>query len=135
MALNAIDGMLAREFGMKSKLGAILNELSDAISDIALYLPFMFVYAPGGALLFVFVLLFSVVSEYAGVLGVMIGASRRYDGPFGKSDRAFAFSVLALLLAFGVAPGRWISYAYAVMLFLVMLTIYKRAKNALREAR
>src|SRR6266446_4672501 len=39
MALNAIDGMLAREHGMKSDLGAFLNELGDVISDAALYLP------------------------------------------------------------------------------------------------
>jgi len=32
MALNAIDGMLAREFGQKSNLGAYLNELTDVIS-------------------------------------------------------------------------------------------------------
>ena len=40
MALNAIDGMLAREHNMKSALGAILNELCDVIADVALYLPF-----------------------------------------------------------------------------------------------
>src|SRR5262245_36277332 len=43
MALNAIDGMLAREHGMKSPLGGILNELSDVVSDAALYLPLAFV--------------------------------------------------------------------------------------------
>src|SRR4051812_37526533 len=42
MALNAIDGMLAREFGQKSRLGAYLNELCDVVSDAALYLPFAF---------------------------------------------------------------------------------------------
>src|ERR1700721_216994 len=41
MALNAIDGMLAREFGQKSALGAYLNELGDVVSDIALTLPFL----------------------------------------------------------------------------------------------
>src|SRR5688572_15341028 len=40
MAMNAIDGMLAREFGQQSPLGAYLNELSDVVSDAALYLPF-----------------------------------------------------------------------------------------------
>ena len=40
MALNAIDGMLAREFEQKSALGAVLNELGDVVSDTALYLPF-----------------------------------------------------------------------------------------------
>src|SRR3954469_21040056 len=43
MALNAIDGMLAREFGQKSRGGAYLNELFAGLSDAALYLPFAFV--------------------------------------------------------------------------------------------
>lgn len=38
MALNAVDGMLAREFGQQSALGAYLNELCDVIADAALYL-------------------------------------------------------------------------------------------------
>src|SRR3954465_10582020 len=49
MALNAMDGMLAREFGQQSRLGAYLNELGDVVSDAALYAPFAFV-APFGAL-------------------------------------------------------------------------------------
>src|SRR5690242_707173 len=32
MALNAIDGMLAREHDQKSRLGALLNELTDVAS-------------------------------------------------------------------------------------------------------
>jgi CDP-diacylglycerol--glycerol-3-phosphate 3-phosphatidyltransferase len=43
MALNAIDGMLAREHGQASRLGALLNELADLTSDAALYLPFALV--------------------------------------------------------------------------------------------
>ena len=39
MGLNAVDGMLAREFGQKSRLGAVLNEVGDVLSDAALYLP------------------------------------------------------------------------------------------------
>ena len=38
MALNAADGMLAREHGQASPLGFYLNELGDIISDAALYL-------------------------------------------------------------------------------------------------
>ena len=38
MALNALDGMLAREHGMGSDVGAMLNELGDVVSDVALYL-------------------------------------------------------------------------------------------------
>lgn len=40
MALNAIDGMLARDFDQRTVLGGYLNELTDVIADAALYLPF-----------------------------------------------------------------------------------------------
>src|SRR5512145_777293 len=43
MALNAIDGLLAREFGQQSRLGAYLNEICDVVSDATLMLPFALV--------------------------------------------------------------------------------------------
>jgi CDP-diacylglycerol--glycerol-3-phosphate 3-phosphatidyltransferase len=90
MALNAIDGMLAREFGQQSALGAYLNELSDVVSDAALYLPFAQL-APFSVTSVGLVILLAALSEMAGALGPMVGAPRRYDGPIGKSDRAFVF--------------------------------------------
>lgn len=133
MALNAIDGMLAREHGMKSKLGTILNELGDVVADAALYLPLALV--PGfPAPLVVAVVLLAVVSEMTGVVAVQISASRRYDGPSGKSDRAFAFGALGLLVGLGVPAGWWIAAVLGVMVLLLVLTILKRTRNALREA-
>src|SRR6185295_10795790 len=46
MALNAIDGMMARELEMSTNVGAVLNELGDAVSDLGLYLPLALVYEP-----------------------------------------------------------------------------------------
>ncbi len=132
MALNAVDGMLAREHDMKSPLGAILNELGDVVSDTALYLPLAVV--PGLVpSLVVPIVILAVISEMTGVLAVLIGAQRRYDGPMGKSDRAFAFGLLALLLAAGVPAGIWLNVALAVVLLLLALTIFNRAKRALAE--
>ncbi len=133
MALNAIDGMLAREHGMKSKLGTILNELGDVVADAALYLPLALV--PGfPAPLVVAIVLLAVVSEMTGVVAVQIGASRRYDGPSGKSDRAFAFGAMGLLVGLGVPSGWWITAVLGAMVLLLVLTILNRARNALREA-
>jgi CDP-diacylglycerol--glycerol-3-phosphate 3-phosphatidyltransferase len=132
MALNAIDGMLAREHNMQSELGGILNELGDVISDSALYLPFALV--PGISPLFVVtVVLLSVLTEMAGVVAVQIGASRRYDGPMGKSDRAFAFGLLALLLGIGLEPGWWANAALVLVAILSVLTVVNRAVKALSE--
>lgn len=132
MALNAIDGMLAREHGQKSRLGAVLNELGDVVADAALYLPLAAV--PGvSPPLVVAIVLLAVIAEMAGVVGVQIGASRRYDGPMGKSDRAFVFGLLALLLGLGVAPGRWTTAFLAVVALLAALTIINRSRRALAE--
>ncbi len=133
MALNAIDGMLAREHGMQSQLGAVLNEVGDVASDTALYLPLAFV--PGlSPPLVVLVTILAIVGEMTGVVGVQIGASRRYDGPLGKSDRAFAFGLLGLLLGCGVPRRNWLTAYLAVLVVLATITIVNRARRALREA-
>lgn len=132
MALNAVDGMLAREFGQQSKLGAYLNELCDVIADSALYLPFALL--PGvSPLLVVLAVVMAVISEYAGVLGPMVGASRRYDGPMGKSDRAFCFGVLGAGVASGLLPASWINGLLAVILLLLLATLVNRVRQGLAE--
>ncbi len=132
MALNAIDGMLAREHDMQSDLGGVLNELGDVVSDTALYLPFALV--PGiPPLLIVVIVVLSILTEMAGVVAVQIGASRRYDGPMGKSDRAFVFGLLALLLGLGATPGLWSSTGLAIVALLTALTTVNRCRRALRE--
>ncbi len=132
MALNAVDGMLAREHDMKSSLGAILNELGDVLSDVALYLP-LAVIANINTSLIVLVVIFSIISEMTGVIAIQIGAQRRYDGPMGKSDRAFLFGVITLVLGLGFNPLPWLSYVLTLMLVLLCLTIYNRARKALEE--
>jgi CDP-diacylglycerol--glycerol-3-phosphate 3-phosphatidyltransferase len=132
MALNAIDGMLAREHAMKTPLGAVLNELGDVVSDVALYLPLALV--PGlSAPLVVIIVVLAIIGEMTGVVAVQIGASRRYDGPLGKSDRAFAFGALGLLLGCGVPRGRWLVVVLGLLVVLSAATIVNRARQALRE--
>ena len=132
MALNAIDGMMAREFGQKSRLGAILNELGDVVSDAALYLPLTMV--PGvRPLLLVPIVVLAVVSEMTGVVAIQVGAERRYDGPMGKSDRAFVFGLVGLLLGLGVPSGRWLDVVLVLVLLLLVLTVLNRARRALAE--
>jgi len=132
MALNAIDGMLAREHDMKTRLGAVLNELGDVVSDTALYLPLALVPA-FNLWLVVGLVILAVMVEMAGVMAIQIGAARNYAGPMGKSDRAFAFGLIALLLGLGVGEGTWVTAALSAMLLLSLFTVYNRARLALRE--
>jgi CDP-diacylglycerol--glycerol-3-phosphate 3-phosphatidyltransferase len=132
MAFNAMDGMLAREFGQKSALGAYLNELTDVVSDAALYLPFALV-APFSAASVGLVIFLAALSELAGVVSVMAGASRRYDGPMGKSDRAFVFGALALWVGLaGGLPG-WAAWIMWIVAALTAATTVNRIRAGLAE--
>jgi CDP-diacylglycerol--glycerol-3-phosphate 3-phosphatidyltransferase len=132
MALNAIDGMLAREHDQMTRLGAVLNELGDVISDTALYLPLAAVNGFDPRLVALIVLI-SALSEMTGVLTQTLGASRRYDGPMGKSDRAFVFGTLGLVLGLGIQPGDWLNWTLVAMLALLALTVYNRVRRGLAE--
>lgn len=131
MALNAIDGMLAREFGQKSALGAFLNELGDVVSDTALLLPLMLL-SPT-PLLVVLAAVLAVISEMTGVIGVMVGGSRRYDGPSGKSDRAFVLGAIGLALGLGAGAGAWLDLVLGLMSLMLLLTIVNRIRRSLQE--
>lgn len=132
MGLNAIDGMLAREHDQKSDLGAVLNELGDVVSDAALYLPFALLPFISGPLVVGLVVL-ALIGEMTGVIGVQIGASRRYDGPFGKSDRAVLFGLCGLLIAFGLTSPLLYQILFGAGLALSALTILNRARAAIEE--
>jgi CDP-diacylglycerol--glycerol-3-phosphate 3-phosphatidyltransferase len=132
MALNALDGMMAREHDLASPLGAILNEAGDVAADAALYLPLALVPAFNPALVVVIVVL-AGLTELVGVTAASLGASRRYDGPMGKSDRAFVLSALALAVAIWPTGGRWMDPLLAAVVFLEIWTIGNRTRAALRE--
>lgn len=130
MALNAIDGMLAREHNQQTRLGAMLNELTDVVSDAALTLPLAYVdgVKPLGVGVAIF---FAALTEMAGVLDRV---GRRYDGPFGKSDRALVLGVLGAWLALGwpIAAG-WLLWLPGLWILLCVVTIANRMRGV--EAR
>jgi CDP-diacylglycerol---glycerol-3-phosphate 3-phosphatidyltransferase len=132
MAFNAVDGMLAREHGQASKLGALLNELTDVLSDAALFLP-LAVLAPFSPFWVGAFIVLAALSEMAGVLGPSIGSSRRYDGPLGKSDRAAAVGALALWAAVAPLPPA-AALAMPILAALTAWTVVRRVQQALAEA-
>jgi len=132
MALNAIDGMMARELNLSTNVGAVLNELGDAVSDLGLYLPLALVYEPAlwpavafsiGALL----------TEFSGVLGRALGASRHYEGPMGKSDRAFVIGALGLATFLFPAVLKFWPWVFAAAAVLAAITCVNRVAKALSE--
>lgn len=133
MGLNAIDGMMAREFHQKSVLGGYLNEIGDVVSDAALYAPFALV-APFTSLGVGLVIVLSIITEFAGALGPAMGASRRYDGPMGKSDRAVVFGALGLWVGFSAPMPAWLGWAVPILAILLVLTVVNRVRAGMSEA-
>ena len=134
MAFNAVDGMLAREFGQQSALGAYLNELSDVVSDAALYLPFVLV-APFGWASVGTVIFLSALSEMAGALGPMVGAGRCYDGPMGKSDRAFVFGALGLWVGLSGDLPAWSFWLMPAMAAAIIFNVFNRVRSGVESVR
>lgn len=130
MGLNAIDGMLAREFGQKSSLGAILNELGDVVSDLLLYLPLALRPELGIWPVVAFIIA-GLLVEFAGVISLQVGKDRRNDGPMGKSDRAFWIGLLSVFLASGMLPSSIATIYLLTMIILAVLTVIRRVERAL----
>jgi CDP-diacylglycerol---glycerol-3-phosphate 3-phosphatidyltransferase len=130
MAANALDGMMAREYGMSSARGAILNEAGDVLADAALYLPFAALrcVAP---LLPVAAVIGATATEAVALAAS--GGPRRNDGPMGKSDRALAFGLFSVLYAAGMRDARIWNTAFSLMLALLAITVANRVRGARRE--
>ena len=82
----------------------------------------------------VLVTLLALLVEYAGVMGPLVGASRRYDGPMGKSDRAFVFGVLGAGVASGLLPLAWLDPLLALVAVLLAWTLANRVRQGIAEA-
>ena len=130
MMLNALDGMLANAAQLRTRLGALLNELCDVLADLALYLPLLWLLPDHSALLLALIVL-GLLTEFTGVLAVSVQAARAFDGPMGKSDRALLFSLLVLCQLSGGSATVLLGLQIAGIL-LAILTIANRFRSALR---
>jgi CDP-diacylglycerol---glycerol-3-phosphate 3-phosphatidyltransferase len=118
MALNAMDGMLAREHGQASRVGAWLNEAGDLVADAALTMPLAWTIGLPSALAM-------VIAAWA-VEWASMGDVRRWHGPFGKSDRAVFLGVSGAWLALGFSLP---AATLPVWLVLCAGTIWNRRRS------
>lgn len=124
MALNALDGMLARRFVQTSVKGELLNEAGDVASDLVLYLPWLWMGTfETGQLQLVMGFLFLLalcLNEGAGILARAATGLRRYEGPMGKSDRALFFGLLGLIIGLVPAAMALVPYAFGLATFFAL---------------
>ena len=107
MALNAIDGMMAREHQQASTLGAVLNEAGDIISDSLLiaslrpHLPLEKTQKPFSKQTHLYLINgLSTLTEMIAIGAHLATGQRANHGPLGKSDRAFELGAIGIFMAF-----------------------------------
>lgn len=132
MALNALDGMMARIHNMQSSLGEVLNEVGDVVSDMFIYIPLIAIPKVSPELVCLFVG-FSIINEFSGIFGKVLGNQRMYDGPMGKSDRAFVIGLGCLIYYFHPFSSEIINYALAICCLLMTISSFIRLKKALKN--
>ena len=131
MALNALDGMMAREYQLQSKAGEVLNELGDVVSDFILFFPIGELFHVN-VYLFIAFLFLSVINEYAGILAKAVSQVRRYDGPMGKSDRAFVVGLICLILYFYPYLKLFSNELFALIILLLIISTSVRIYHSIK---
>lgn len=90
--LNMLDGMVALASGKASRIGEIVNELPDRISDVVI-----FVGVAHSGLCHVlsgyWVAIFALLVAYVGILGQAVGVQREFSGVMTKPWRMVALNV------------------------------------------
>lgn len=123
-ALNALDGLVARDTGLARPFGEVLNEFCDRLSDVAIFTGVSL--APGSNLrLGAVTMVVMLLSSYLGTAAKAAGGRRQYGGVMGKADRMIYLSI-ASAIAF-LLPSLPIFTIYlGVVLAGLCLTIYQR---------
>lgn len=133
MALNALDGMMARKFNQTSKLGEVLNEIGDIVSDVIIFFPLIKFQTESLYIIVVFIIM-SIINEFAGLMGKVIRQERRYEGPMGKSDRALILGIYGSAVFFGANITDYSQYIFGLLVLLLFISTYVRLKKSLNEA-
>jgi CDP-diacylglycerol--glycerol-3-phosphate 3-phosphatidyltransferase len=135
MAMNALDGMLARERGQGTVAGEIWNEALDVVGDNVCYGVLYFV--PDGPRVSIVLFLLCIwAAEFFGVLGKsMPGGVRRHEAlAGGKPDRAVWMGLMALILYFSPGFLMYIPYYLGALSGLVIFTALLRVRATLKAA-
>ena len=134
MMLNALDGMMARIYNLQSKLGEILNEVGDIISDVAIYFPLIIFSSLSIEIAIIFILL-SIINEFCVLIAKVISGKRRYDGPMGKSDRAFLIGVICIVYYFTNSLDPYMNYIIGGSSILMIFSSYIRLTKSIKNGK
>jgi len=116
---NMLDGLIAVECGLKSKVGDLYNEVPDRLEDCALLLGagVASTVAYGVHLGWAAAIL-AVATAYVRVLGGSLGFAQDFCGPMAKQHRMFFLTVACLL---GAAEALFLESRVAVAAGLLLI--------------
>ncbi len=134
MMLNALDGMMARIYNLQSKLGEVLNEVGDIVSDVAIYFPLIIFESLRIEIAIIFILL-SIINEFCGLMAKLISGERRYDGPMGKSDRAFLIGIICIVYYFTNGLDPYMNYIIGGSSILMIFSSYVRLTKSIKNGK
>lgn len=131
---NLLDGMVAVEGKMGSKVGEIYNDFPDRIADPLIIVPAG--YAVGLPVLGWAAGLLAVMTAYVRVLGGSMGVPQDFRGPMAKPHRMATLTLAAV--ADGVAGifnwrGRILLLALALIILGTIVTMARRTVRMARE--
>jgi len=131
---NLLDGMVAVEGKMGSKVGEIYNDFPDRIADPLIIVPAG--YAVGLPALGWLAGLLAVMTAYVRVLGGSMGVAQDFRGPMAKPHRMAMLTIAAI--AEGVAGlfewrGRLLALALALIVLGTIVTMARRIARMARE--
>jgi CDP-diacylglycerol--glycerol-3-phosphate 3-phosphatidyltransferase len=130
LAINLVDGALARATDRSHPRGELLNEVSDRLADIALLGPVAFL--PGAQRETVLLgLTGAVLASFVGVASRAAGGARLYSGVLSKPGRMALLAVFAIA-ALALGPSAWGPFG-PVLLVGTVLTIAERVVGAIRS--
>jgi CDP-diacylglycerol---glycerol-3-phosphate 3-phosphatidyltransferase len=129
LALNALDGSIARRTSSSRPFGKVLNEVIDRCSDAAMLGSFAFVAPPALA---AWAVAAAFGTSLTGILTESLTGGRASGGPMGKADR-----VAVVAIASAVAAGLGSESPFAIALVVViagcLLTSSARVVGLRRE--
>lgn len=112
LALNALDGAVARKTNRTGPFGAVLNETCDRVSDGVILGALGFVISAAVAMA---ACASAFLVSHAGLLAQMSTGARATTGPMGKADRLAVLSVAALVAAGSSSTAPWEFAAWIVI--------------------
>jgi len=132
ITLNALESLIAYECGIESPERIILGELYDVVADLAMYFP-LIILTPQALPAIFFFAIGAVITEFCGLLGPLLGAKRRYDGPMGKDDRILYVCLLTLMSVFVPKLVLYWNLMFLPGIILIVLTCRNRMAGAVDE--